>query len=42
MGIFFHRSLWVLNEDHAVLGAAILGFDCSVHTECYLEEYDAI
>lgn len=32
----------MLNEDHAVLGAAILGFDCSYYTECCLEEYDAI
>jgi hypothetical protein len=41
-GIFLHRSLWVLKEDDAVLGAAILAFDGSDYTECCLEEYDAI
>ena len=41
-GIFLHRSVLVLKEDDTVLGAAVLAFDGSDYTECYLEEYDAI
>ena len=32
----------MLNEDDAVLRAAILRFDYSDYTECYFEECDAI
>jgi hypothetical protein len=32
----------VLKENDALLGAAILAFDGSDYTECYLEECDAI
>ena len=32
----------MLKEDDTVLGAAVLAFDGSDYTECYLEEYDAI